>query len=239
RCAVEQLEADEVQWQKRLADEEQQMRMYRLSLEGDGGQYIRGVEAKQEELERREAALEERSCLIQQEAVEREQKVRRMEEQFKLQRAEEEQSRQERAADIARRRHDVASSLENERTFLGQEADLRELIAKNEEVKQHIQQCDVELQRYQRNYIDLRRLLEDREKLLLREHAHRINGNNSATQLTEDLLYVNELLKNQLEVWIQKYNVLKADEKLECERCSWRNTRDATVCRCCGNPNLV
>ncbi|RNC38338.1 putative Unc104-like kinesin, partial [Trypanosoma cruzi] len=119
RCAVEQLEADEVQWQKRLADEEQQMRMYRLSLEGDGGQYIRGVEAKQEELERREAALEERSCLIQQEAVEGEQKVRRMEEQFKLQRAEEEQSRQERAADIARRRHDVASSLENERTFFG------------------------------------------------------------------------------------------------------------------------
>ncbi|PWV18609.1 putative kinesin protein [Trypanosoma cruzi] len=240
RCAAEQLEEDEVQWQKRVADEEQQMRMYRLSLEGDGEQYIRGVEAKQEELERREAALEERSCLIQQEADEREQKLRWMEEQFKQQRAEEEQSRQERAADIARRRCDVASSLEeNERTFSGQEADLRELIAKNEEVKQHIQQCDVELQRYQRNYIDLRRLLEDREKLLLREHAHRINGNNSATQLTEDLLYVNELLKNQLEVWIQKYNVLKADEKLECERCSWRNTRDATVCRCCGNPNLV
>ncbi|ESS67045.1 Unc104-like kinesin [Trypanosoma cruzi Dm28c] len=240
RCAVEQLEADEVQWQKRLADEEQKMRMYRLSLEGDGEQYIRGVEAKQEELERREAALEERSCLIQQEAEEGEQKLRRMEEQFKWQRAEEEQSRQERAADIARRRHDVASSLEeNERTFSGQEAELQELIAKNEEVKQHIQQCDVELQRYQRNYIDLRRLLEDREKLLLREHAHRMNGKNSATQLTEDLLYVNELLKKQLEVWIQKYNVLKADEKLECERCSWRNTRDATVCRCCGNPNLV
>ncbi|EKF29717.1 Unc104-like kinesin, putative [Trypanosoma cruzi marinkellei] len=240
RCAVEQLEADEVRWQKRVADEEQQLRMYRLSLEGDGEQYIRGVEAKQEELERREAALGARSSCIQQEAEEREQNLRWMEEQLQKQRAEEKQSMQERAADIARRHRDVASSLEeNERTFSGQESDLRELIAKNEEVKQHIQQCDVELQRYHRNYIDLRRLLEDREKLLLCEHAHRMNGKNSATQLTEDLLYVNELLKKQLEVWIQKYNVLKVDEKLECERCSWRNTRDATVCRCCGNPNLV
>nr|CCC47259.1 putative kinesin [Trypanosoma vivax Y486] len=48
-----------------------------------------------------------------------------------------------------------------------------------------------------------------------------------------------ELLRRHLNVWVQKYQVLKSEEKLKCECCSWENKRDATVCRCCGNTQLI
>ncbi|KEG14414.1 putative Unc104-like kinesin [Trypanosoma grayi] len=248
---IERLRDDETRRQKRIAAEEKQTHAYLLELEEEdarrtrlakeeGGQLLREAEAYRDEVQKREAALEEYSRQLQSEAAERENKLQQLEERLFQQQEEAERRLQERTADIDRRRHEASTVAEdNERTLKEQEADLTALLEKNKAVEKQIKERDAELQRQRYHYIDLRKLLEEREKLLLREHAHRMNGKESATQLTDDLLDVNELLKHELKMWMQKYDVLKTDEKLECERCSWRNKRDATVCRCCGNSQLV
>ncbi|ORC90166.1 putative Unc104-like kinesin [Trypanosoma theileri] len=170
----------------------------------------------------------------------RERGLVQMEKDIAKQLTETERQLQERTADINRRRHEASVlAEENERTLQDQEDDLAALVAKNEEVEKQIKLRETELQQQRLRYVDLRKLLEERDALLRREHAHRMDGKDSATQLTDDLLDVNDLLKNQLHLWMKKYEVLKSDEKLECERCSWQNNRDATVCRCCGNAQLV
>ncbi|RNF03225.1 putative Unc104-like kinesin [Trypanosoma conorhini] len=219
RRYIKQLHADEERWQNRVAAEEERMRMYLLSLEEDEYMDVPG-----------EAPLGEAACQLLQDTEERERNLQRIQE----------QRVQQRAADLARRLDEaVCTAVDGERTLLDQESDLRAQLEKNEEVKRRIQHYERELQRQRRNYADLQKLLGDRERLLLREHAHRLSGKDSAAQLADDLLGANKFLQSQLEVWIRKYNVLKTDEKVECERCSWQNTRDAVVCRCCGNPQLV
>ncbi|KAH9599135.1 Kinesin motor domain [Trypanosoma melophagium] len=228
--------AERAAWEAEARQRDQALQAYILELEGLDRAGVREREAEGRAVWAYLRELEADDMR----RVQRERGLQRMEEDLTQQLAETERRLQERAADIDRRRHEASVlAEENERTLQDQEADLAALVARNEGVEKQIKQRDAELQQQRHRYVDLRKLLEEREALLRREHAHRMNGKESATQLTDDLLDVNDLLKEQLCLWIKKYQVLKSEEKLECERCSWQNNRDATVCRCCGNAQLV
>lgn len=251
RRQARKLEKEEARVKERLAQQEAEIHRYLLEIEEEdlrrnelsrqGQEMMQEAEARLAKAKFKEAAVRDLVRQCQLDALESEERSRA--EETTLRRAEQETKRKIkiRKADLERRQHAANTTAEtNERTLLDLEADLRAIVSKNKDTEHNIQSKDAEIKRQKKYYLDLSKMLEERDAMLRREHNLRICGKRTAGSLAADLLDVNDVLRKQVGTWKHKFDVLLQDGKVECEKCSWRNEREAaSKCRCCGHTGML
>lgn len=244
------LEKEEARIKQRLAEQEAEIHRYLLEIEEEdirrnelsqqGQELMREAQARLSKANFKEAAVRDLARQYRLEAMKAEEKSRA--EETSLRRAEQETKRKNkmRKAELERRQHAASTAAEtNERTLLEMEADLKAIVNKNKDTEHSIKTKDAEIKRQKKYYLDLSKMLEERDEMLRKEHHLRICGTENAGSLASDLLDANDALRKQVKTWKQKFDVLLRDGKVECERCSWRNKRGASTCLCCGHTGML
>ncbi|CBH10213.1 kinesin, putative [Trypanosoma brucei gambiense DAL972] len=221
------------------ADAEKVLEEREAAVERRRRELSTSMESRERSLLDREMELEELTCRLKGDIQKRELAIQKMESELEQQ-ADAEKVLEEREAAVERRRRELSTSMESrERSLLEQEVDLRKLSTKAGDNCRKRPGSRVAHNQEGSYYVDVKKLLEVCGFQLPGGKVEFPDGSDTPIELTDNLIDVIESLRHQLKVWIQKYRVLKSDEKLECERCLWQNNRGATVCRCCGNAQLV
>ncbi|KAG5490454.1 hypothetical protein JKF63_00574 [Porcisia hertigi] len=244
------LKEEEVRGKKRLVEQEEEIQRYLLEIEKEdvhrnvlsqkGQELMREAEERLSKAQFKEAALRDLARQIHLEAMESEGQARTMEATLRREEKSTREKLKHRKIELEQRQRAASSAAEhNERTLLDMETDLRTLVNKNKDAEHVIQTREAEIKRQRLYYMDLSKMLAERNEMLRKEHELRICGKKNASSLAKDLLDVNDALRKQLGTWKQKFDVLLSEGKVECEKCSWKNKRDTTVCMCCGHAGLL
>jgi hypothetical protein len=250
KLRARKLEKEETRMKQRLAEQEAEIHRYLLEIEEEdirrnelsqqGQELMREAEERLSKAKFKEAAVRDLARQYHLEALEAEEKSRA--EETMLRRAEQETKKKAkiRKADLERQRQAANTAAEaSERTLLEMETDLKTIVNKNKDAEHNIKSKDAEIKRQKKYYLDLSKMLEERDEMLRKEHNLRICGKNNAGSLAKDLLDVNDALRKQVDTWKQKFDVLLHDGKIECEKCSWRNKKEASTCLCCGYTGIL
>ncbi|KPI89827.1 putative kinesin [Leptomonas seymouri] len=244
------LEEEEARMQQRLAEQEAEIHRYLLEMESEdirrnelsqkGQELMREAEERLAKAKFKEAAVRDLARQYRLEAMEAEEKSRI--EETSLRRAEQETKKRQkiRKAELERKQQEASTAAEtNERTLLEMEADLKAIVNKNKDAEHDIKSKDAEIKRQKKYYLDLSQMLAERDEMLRKEHMLRVCGTKNAGSLAADLLDVNDVLRKQVAAWKKKFDVLLREGKIECERCSWRNKKEAMTCLCCGHTGIL
>ncbi|KPA80445.1 putative kinesin [Leptomonas pyrrhocoris] len=244
------LEREELRTKQRLDEQEKEIHRYLLEIEAEdirrnelsqqGQEMMREAEARLSKAKFKEAAVRDLARQYHLEAMEAEEKSRV--EETSLRRAEQETKKKLkiRKAELERKQQAASTAAEtNERTLMEMETDLKTIVNKNKDTEHHIQSKDAEIKRQKKYYLDLSKMLEERDGMLRQEHKLRVCGTKNAGSLATDLLDVNDALRKQVITWKNKFDVLLHDGKVECEKCSWRNKKEASTCLCCGHTGIL
>ncbi|KAG5474048.1 hypothetical protein CUR178_04159 [Leishmania enriettii] len=244
------LEKVEARSKQRVAEQEAEIRRYLLEIEEEdarrnalsqqGQKLMREAEARLSKAQFKEAALRDLARQLHLEAMESEGRARTMETTLRREERSTREKLKHRKVELEQRRRAASSAAEyNERTLLDMEADLLAIVNKNKDAEHIIKTREAEIERQKMYYMDLSKMLAERDEMLRKEHALRICGKKNAGSLAKDLLDVNDALRKQVTTWKQKFDVLLAEGKVECEKCSWKNKRDTAMCMCCGHAGLL
>ncbi|EPY20052.1 kinesin [Angomonas deanei] len=240
---------EELKRRKRLQEQEEQILQYLLLLEQedirrgrtskDGDQLFRDAEARLQKAKTKENNLRDLARRLQLEALELEEQSRLMESNLQIRERDLELLR-ERKETIEGRRAEANSRVDDtERTLLDLETDLRALLNKNKDTKRIMKAREAEIKRQRLFYKDLSKMLEERDRMLLEEHNHRMDGKKSANWLARDLLDYNDKLKKYVKTTRQRWLTLLNEDLLECDLCNWKNGKLMKFCKCCGHDLLL
>ncbi|KAG5473762.1 hypothetical protein LSCM1_04392 [Leishmania martiniquensis] len=249
RRRARRLEKGETRSKKRMAEQEAEIRRYLLEIEEEdarrnalsqqGQELMLEAEERLSKAQFKEAALRDLARQLHLEAMESEGQARTMETTLRREEKSTRERLKHRRAELEQRQRAASSAAEyHERTLLDMEADLLAIVNKNKDAEHIIKTREAEIKRQKMYYMDLSKLLAERDEMLRKEHALRICGKKNAGSLAKDLLDVNDALRKQVVMWKQKFDVLLAEGKVECEKCSWKNKRDVLMCMCCGHSGL-
>ncbi|CAJ1030829.1 putative Kinesin motor domain/Microtubule binding [Leishmania utingensis] len=244
------IEEEEVRSKQRLAEQEAEIHRYLLEIEEEdvrrnalsqqGQELMQEAEARLSKAQFKEAALRDLARQIHLEAMESEEKARTMETTLRREEKSTREKLKHRKVELEQRQRAASSAAEdNERTLLEMETDLLAIVNKNKDAEHVIQTREAEIKRQKMYYMDLSKVLAERDEMLRKEHALRICGKKNAGSLAKDLLDVNDALRKQVVTWKQKFDVLLSEGKVECEKCLWKNKRDTLMCMCCGHAGLL
>ncbi|KAK7200024.1 kinesin [Novymonas esmeraldas] len=244
------LEKEEARSKQRLAEQEAEIHRYLLEIEAEdmrrtalsqqGQALMREAEARLSKAQFKEAAMRDLARQIHLEAMESEDQARTMATTLRREEQSTRETLKHRKVELEQRQRAASSAAEyTERTLLDMEADLLAIVNKNKDAEHVIHTREAEIKRQKHYYMDLSKMLAERDEMLRKEHALRLCGKKNAGSLAADLLDVNDALRKQVATWKQKFDVLLAEGKVECERCSWKNKKDTTMCMCCGHSGLL
>lgn len=238
RAANERDEAKLQQLAEDLAERKRQAEV----LANESHAQLTAVGLEKKELQNRKKQVERRAreLLAEQAAAEAE-----------AQEAEAELGRRERALkedveektaqieDGRRRLHDLEAKctvtlqgLEKERSQM--EAQQNALVmAVGEKEKSLARACEA-LEKVRAKEQALENLLCQCHFLLDDEHTAKVKSRKTATYLTTELLGEQEHAHAEVALWRKSLAVLRSTGELLCPRCSWKDTRARSACRCCG-----
>lgn len=250
RERTKRFEKEEARRLERLALQEEEIKKYLMEIEADdahrgafsqkGQELMREADARLSKAKNKEQAMRDLARALHIEALESEGESRAAEATLRRKERELNVAVQHRKTEIESRTNAANDEAEsNERTLLELETDLRTIVNKNKDVEYAIESRNAELKRQKRYYLDLSKMLAERDEMLRLEHAHRMDGKRSAVRLTNELLSVNTQLQKLVNAWQEKFHILRNENKIECIKCSWKNKRDAVACRCCGDLSLL
>ncbi|CBZ23930.1 putative kinesin [Leishmania mexicana MHOM/GT/2001/U1103] len=244
------LEEEEARNKQRLVEQEAEIHRYLLEIEAEdvrrnalshqGEELMRKAEERLSKAQFKEAALRDLARQIHLEAMESEEQARTMETTVRRAEKSTREKLRHRKVELEQLQRAASSAAEyNERTLLDMEADLLTIVNKNKDAEHVIKTREAEIKRQKMYYMDLSKMLGERNEMLRKEHALRLCGKKNAGSLAKDLLDVNDSLRKQVSTWKQKFDVLLSEGKIECEKCSWKNKRDTSMCMCCGHAGLL